>query len=128
MAHADVDDAENYGLILNFDVEPAPSPRKRKRVRAPPRGCCFAFPRLKVLVKLRAGDALLFDPLEPHCLTEAYYEPGTSAGARLWRAPLSLFTKKAHIKWGASKTDAAAGRLEPKTDAAAGRPEPDSST
>ena len=76
--------------------------------------------------QVKHGDALLFDSLEPHCLTEAYYEPGTSAGARLWRAPLSLFTKKAHIKWGASKTDAAAGRLEPKTEAAAGRLEPDS--
>ena len=100
-------------IVIVFVVEHVSAvDRRRPLPEAPPRGCC-AFPRLKVLVKLRAGDALLFDPLEPHCLTEAYYEPGTSAGARLWRAPLSLFTKKAHIKWGASKADAAAGRLEP---------------
>jgi len=31
--------------------------------------CFFCFPRLGVAVAMRSGDVLIFNPLEPHCIS-----------------------------------------------------------
>jgi hypothetical protein len=31
--------------------------------------CCFAFPQIGIVVELQPGDILMFNPLEPHCIS-----------------------------------------------------------